>query len=82
MDEVETEGLRRGSVEFVETSLLDTIVPLASGLNIEEAINGSIERLDEGNQSPLAVIPQRNALFFGKCPCSRLKIYILLIRRS
>lgn len=73
MDEMEAEEARpRGSLEFVETSILDTIVPLASNLNIEEALKGSVERLDEGNDSPLAAIPQRNALFFGKCPDSKL----------
>jgi hypothetical protein len=55
----------RGSLEFVETSLLDTIIPLADPLNIEETLNASIERLDDGNVSPLASIPQRQALFFG-----------------
>jgi len=57
----------RGSLDFVESSVLDTIVPLTSDLNIEEALNGSVERLDEGNDSPLAAIPQRHALFFGEC---------------
>jgi hypothetical protein len=60
------EALPRGSLEFVESSVLDTIVPLASHLNIEEALVGSVERLDEGNDSPLASIPQRHALYFGK----------------
>lgn len=69
MAEMEEEEARpRGSLEFVESSILDTIVPLASNLNIEEALKGSVERLDGGNDSPLAAIPQRNALFFGKCP--------------
>ena len=69
MAEMEEEEARpRGSVEFVETSILDTIVPIATNLNIEEALKGSVERLDEGNDSPLAAIPQRNALFFGRCP--------------
>ena len=66
--EEEEETRPRGSLEFVETSILDTIVPLASNLNIEDALKGSVERLDEGNDSPLAAIPQRNALFFGKRP--------------
>jgi len=55
----------RGSLEFVESSILDTIVPLASDLNIEDALSGSVERLDDGNDSPLAAIPQRHALYFG-----------------
>lgn len=58
----------RGSMEFVETSILETIIPLASDLNIEEALGGSLERLDEGNDSPLASIPQRHALFCGQSP--------------
>ena len=63
----ETERRPRGSLEFVESSILGTIVPLASDLNIEEALSGSVERLDNGNDSPLAAIAQRNALFFGRC---------------
>lgn len=60
------ENKSRGSLEFVESSILDTIVPLASELNIEDALSGSVERLDEGKSSPLAAIPQRHALFFGE----------------
>tara|TARA_R110002060_G_scaffold33186_2_gene43926 strand:+ start:230 stop:436 length:207 start_codon:yes stop_codon:yes gene_type:complete len=67
MEEYETEEARaRGSLEFVESSILDTIVPAASDLSIEEALSGSVERLDEGNDSPLASIAQRQALFFGQ----------------
>ena len=66
MADSEVEEARpRGSLEFAESSVLDTIIPLASDLNIEEALNGSVERLDESNTSPLAAIPQRHALFFG-----------------
>lgn len=61
----EVEARPRGSLDFVETSVLDTIVPAASALNIEEALAGSVERLDGGNVSPLAAIPQRQALYFG-----------------
>lgn len=61
----EDEFRPRGSLEFVESSVLDTVIPLASDLNIEAALSGSVERLDEGNESPLAAIPQRHALFFG-----------------
>jgi hypothetical protein len=61
----EAEARPRGSVDFVESAVLDTIVPAASQLNIEEALAGSVERLDDGNESPLAAIPQRQALYFG-----------------
>jgi hypothetical protein len=66
MQELEAEEDRpRGSLEFVETSVLDTIVPFANPLNIEDALSGAFERLDDGHASPLASIPQRQALFFG-----------------
>lgn len=68
MQELEVEDARpRGSLDFVETSVLDTIVPLANPLNIEEALSGSVERLDHSHSSPLAFVPQRHALFFGEC---------------
>ena len=83
MQEVEAEEARpRGSLEFVESSVLDTIVPLASSLNLEQALSGSVERLDDSNASPLASIPQRQALFFGKSIRSLIRFYVLLIHRS
>ncbi len=66
MQEPEIEESRpRGSVEFVETSVLDTFIPFANPLNIEEALSGLVERLDDGHGSPLASIPQRQALLGG-----------------
>lgn len=65
MEESQEEPIPRSSLEFTESSILDTIIPLASDLNIEEALSGSVEKLDEGNGSPLAAIPQRQALYFG-----------------
>ena len=65
MEEMAEEEPRpRGSLEFVESSVLDTFVPLETDLNIEDALKGSVERLDR-TDSPLAAIPQRHALFFG-----------------
>jgi hypothetical protein len=71
----------RGSLDLVESSILDTIVPLESGVDIEEALSGSIEHLDEENGSPLASIPQRQALYFGQSSTLRKKLGILLIHR-
>jgi hypothetical protein len=80
MEELEIEDAPpRGSLEFVESSILGTIIPLASDLNIEEALSGSVERLDETDDSPLAAIPQRQALFFGKVLRLSGKLCILLI---
>jgi hypothetical protein len=56
----------RGSVDFTESSILDTIIPASTNVNIEEALGSSVERLDEGAASPLSAIPQRQILFFGK----------------
>jgi len=67
MEELEVEDAPpRGSLEFVETSVLDTLIPLASDLNIEEVLSGSVERLEDGNDSLLAAILQRQTLFFGE----------------
>lgn len=67
MEETDLDEPRpRGSLEFVESSVLGTAIPSTSDLNIEEALSGSVERLDEGNDSPLAAIPQRQALYFGQ----------------
>jgi hypothetical protein len=67
VNDSEVEERPRGSLEFVESSVLGTVVPSESNLNIEEALARSVERLDDGNDSPLAAIPQRQALFFGQC---------------
>ncbi|KAH8663065.1 TRAPP trafficking subunit Trs65-domain-containing protein [Tricladium varicosporioides] len=72
--EMEDEIRPRGSIELVESSILDTIVPLASELNIEEELSGSVERLDGGKGSPLAGIPQRQALFFDET----VNVYVVL----
>lgn len=59
------ESQPRGSVDFIESSILDTIIPSSTTVNIEEAVRGSVEQLDEGTASPLASITQRQILFFG-----------------
>ncbi|ESZ92214.1 hypothetical protein SBOR_7401 [Sclerotinia borealis F-4128] len=74
MEELQEEPVPRGSLEFTESSILDTIIPLASDLNIEEALSGSVEKLDEGSGSPLAAIPQRQALYFDET----VNIYVVL----
>lgn len=67
MAESEEEEVRpRGSLEFTESSILDTIIPLDGALDIEKALKGTVRRLDEGKGSPLASIPQRQALYFGQ----------------
>ncbi|CAG8958906.1 hypothetical protein HYFRA_00012903 [Hymenoscyphus fraxineus] len=72
--ELEEETRPRGSLEIVESSVLDTIIPLESNLNIEEALGACIERMDEGHGSPLAAIPQRQTLFFDET----VDLYVVL----
>ncbi|KAA8566935.1 hypothetical protein EYC84_010031 [Monilinia fructicola] len=74
MEESQEEPVPRGSLELTESSILDTIIPLASDLNIEEALNGRVEKLDQGSGSPLAAIPQRHALYFDET----INIYAVL----
>lgn len=56
----------RGSLEFLDSAVLDTIIPFATELDIEDALKGSVERIDGGKTSPLAAIPQRHAVYLGK----------------
>lgn len=72
----------RGSVEFVECSVLDSIVPASTNLDIETALNSSVATWAEGGAPSLAHIQQRQSLFFGKLTCDYNQAYILLIHRS
>lgn len=69
----EVEPRPRGSIDFAETSILDAIVPLESGSNIEEILHGSVDNLDESESSLLSGIRQRTSLYFGKPPTVRLE---------
>jgi hypothetical protein len=60
------ESQLRRSLEFVENSILDTLIPFSTAVKIEEALSGYIEGLDEGRDSPLSSVAQRQILFFGK----------------
>lgn len=66
MSDDEREFQPRGSIDFVESSILDTIIPSSTNISIEENLRGSVERLDEGDASPLSAIKQRHSLFFGE----------------
>ncbi|QSZ28678.1 hypothetical protein DSL72_003178 [Monilinia vaccinii-corymbosi] len=73
-ESLQEEPVPRGSLEFTKSSILDTIIPLASDMNIEEALSGSVEGLDEGSDSLLAAISQRQALYFDEI----VNIYVVL----
>jgi hypothetical protein len=72
----------RGSLEFVEDSILDTVIPSSTDLNIEENLGGYVERLEEGTAHPLSSIVQRHTLFFGKLLFNCESTSILLIHSS
>lgn len=82
MEVAEGESPPRRSLEFVESSILDTIIPLSTSLNIEESLSGSVKRLDESQNSPLSAIPRRQALFFGQSSGAWSQLVFLLIHRS
>lgn len=64
MTESEEEVHARGSSEFIESSVLSTIIPLDAQFDINEVLSSSDP--SEEADSPLAVVPHRQALFFGK----------------
>jgi hypothetical protein len=72
----------RGSMEFVESAILDTVVPASTTIDIEEALSGSVERLDDGQSSPLGAIMQRQNLFFGTFGSQFGGPWVSLIHRS
>ena len=55
----------RGSLEFVESSVLSTIVPNAGDIDITKALQTALENFDQTESSPLSSIAQRSLLFFG-----------------
>ena len=55
----------RGSLEFVESSVLSTVVPNAGDIDITKALQTALENFDQTESSPLSSIAQRSLLFFG-----------------
>ncbi|KAL3428053.1 hypothetical protein PVAG01_01562 [Phlyctema vagabunda] len=66
MEPSEEERPPRSSLEFAESSILDTLVPLEEAVDMEQALSGSVQRLDDHHDSPLASIAQRQSLFFDE----------------
>ncbi|KAI9738925.1 MAG: hypothetical protein M1818_005239 [Claussenomyces sp. TS43310] len=64
----------RRSLEFVETSTLETIIPAATTVDIEEVLNDSMEELNSGDGSPSSSIAQRRILFFDET----VDVYVVL----
>jgi len=82
MAAIEPEGPPRGSAEFVETSVLEAIVPAASSIGIEDLLQSWDGSVDDENASILPFISQRQFLLFGKQPqFVTMRKLSLLIRR-
>ncbi|OAX83434.1 hypothetical protein ACJ72_02197 [Emergomyces africanus] len=60
--------------EFLQRAVLDTIVPYATQVNLEDALNSSIQEDVEDSPSLLPTIRQRSLLFFDEL----LPVYVVL----
>ena len=69
-----TESQPRGSAEFVQSSVLEAIVPSNSAFDIEEEIGSWDGTIEEESSSILPFISQRRALLFGEI--MRVYLYI------
>jgi hypothetical protein len=60
-----TESQPRSSTEFVESSVLEAVVPLSSDIDIEEDLSSWNGTADGGDGSVLPFLSQRNVLLLG-----------------
>jgi hypothetical protein len=70
----------RGSLEFVESSIIQTVIPEHTELSLEEGLRASLAK-DGDVDAALQDITLRQAVFFGKLMFGPLKANILLIIR-
>ena len=61
-----TEAEPRESAEFVESSVLEAIVPSDSSIDLDEELSSWAGDIEDENLSILPSITQRQTLFFGK----------------
>jgi len=61
-----TEAQPRGSAEFVESSILEAVVPSDSDFDVEDEISSWDGSTEEENGSVLPFLSQRQVLLFGK----------------
>jgi hypothetical protein len=62
-----TEYVPRRSAEFVESSILEAVVPSDSTIDIEDEIDSWDGLHEEESSSILPSLTQRQVLLFGKC---------------
>jgi hypothetical protein len=70
MPSIKDEGRGRGSLELVDSSVLETIVPFASEFDIEDALGSYVGDSEDSDGSAFAFIPQRKLLYFGTSVCT------------
>lgn len=66
MASIDQESPPRASGEFVDSSILESIVPAIPSINIREVLRTWESSVDDPNSSVLPVVPQRQFLFFGR----------------
>jgi hypothetical protein len=59
-----------GAERFLQRAVLDTIVPQASEIRLEDILGSSSPDLSEDSLSILSTIRQRDLLFFGQSTSS------------
>lgn len=72
------EALPRASADFVETSMLEAVVPSNSHVNLAEEINDWDGTREEEDTSLLPFLAQRQVLLFGKATVSGLHAHSYL----
>lgn len=66
------EAQPRGSAEFVESSVLEAVVPSDSVIDIEDELSTWDGTNEDENSSILPALSQRQVLLFGKpCDCTK-----------
>jgi hypothetical protein len=65
MASVVHERISRSSAEFVQSSILETIVPSNENVNIETAFQAWDRQIDQNDESLLPFIEQRHFLLLG-----------------
>lgn len=73
------EALPRGSVEFVESSVLETVVPANSSIDIEDELDAWDGVVEDESSAILPFVPQRQVLLFGEAARILLAMRRLLL---
>ena len=63
-----TESQPRSSTEFVESSVLEAVIPLSSDIDLEEDLSSWDGTADGEDSSVLPFLSQRNVLLLGTYP--------------